>query len=364
MLPMQWLLRLPLFWRNFVLIGFATFGASIFGVYVLEPVFRFFFSDQGSWPLFTGWPGMIALLCSSLLFALSGASVLAFFLNARINSLIWAATALSHGNFELRMPVSHKGKNEFDTLARIINETSIAVERMVGNERKLLADISHELRSPLARMAIAVELLENKRDGEGQRALVRRLAVEVERMSSLITLLLTLARNQAARAGERRLVDVREVVLTVVEDSQFQGLRENKKVDLELEKELFVMGSNLLLQSMLGNILSNAIFHTPPGSRVDIAGRREGDDIIVTIRDYGLGVPEELLEDIFRAFYRVDSSRSRSSGGAGLGLALALEVALNHSGMISARNAQPGLEIVVTLPAVEPDSHEEGAVTV
>jgi two-component system sensor histidine kinase CpxA len=105
-----------------------------------------------------------------------------------------------------------------------------------------------------------------------------------------------------------------------------------------------------MLERLFGNILSNAISHSPPDTAVELEAKREGDDIGVVIRDFGPGVPEDQLEEIFRAFYRVDGSRDRASGGFGLGLTLAREAAILSGGDIAADNARPGLRVTVTLP--------------
>ena len=146
-------------------------------------------------------------------------------------------------------------------------------------------------------------------------------------------------------------MDVSRLLAELADDFAFQGEARQKKLRANLAPDLAVYGSLGLLQSLFGNILSNAVFYTPDNGEVHLAAARCGENVVVTVRDFGPGVPEEQLEDIFRAFYRVDSSRSRVSGGAGLGLAIAREAAIRHNGCIEARNATPGLEITVTMPA-------------
>ncbi|MDR1536273.1 MAG: sensor histidine kinase [Planctomycetota bacterium] len=127
---------------------------------------------------------------------------------------------------------------------------------------------------------------------------------------------------------------------------------------MDIEPGLAVRGRPARIRLILDNILANALFHSPGDGVVRLALRRDGDRILLSVRDHGPGVPERHLRDIFRAFFRVDRSRAGSGGGVGLGLALVRDAAVAMGGSVEARNAGPGLEIIVSLPPAGPDGGE------
>lgn len=342
------------FWKIYIFMVAAVAFVIAFSLFFVDPLTKRILFEAPldmavDWREAPVWAINILILSFFCAWVASKAVVI------RMGTLTKAAKALSHGNFAVRVPVSGTAKSEFNALLRVFNEMAEAVERQMHNERRLLADISHELRSPMARMAVAIELLENKRGEEERAALVKRLAKELQQMDQLISLVLFQARERAMGSENTRPVELNGIIRTVVDDSLFQGEGQGKTVEANMAEGLTVYGNAVLLQSLIGNIVSNAVFYTPPGGRVLVRARHEGENIVITVRDFGQGVPEKLLGDIFRAFYRVDSSRARTSGGAGLGLALAREISLYHSGDIAARNVSPGLEITVTLPAYIPE---------
>lgn len=281
--------------------------------------------------------------------------VLSKMLSERLGRMAKVAKAFGRGNFEVRLPVMDNSKDDFDILARSFNEMAGAVERLLQNERRLLADISHEIRSPLTRLGMAAPLLREAKDEAERSELLNRLEKDLEQLNEIAEALLAQARDTLVNSGQMAEVDLGRLLTDLADDFSFQGEAAAKKVRTVMTGNLRVFGKLFLLQRVFGNILSNALFHTPPGSAILVVAEEGGGEIFVRIRDFGPGVPEDQLEDIFRAFYRVDDSRTRSSGGAGLGLALAREAVLFHGGSIEARNAGPGLEVSVILPAHAPD---------
>jgi two-component system sensor histidine kinase CpxA len=159
------------------------------------------------------------------------------------------------------------------------------------------------------------------------------------------------ARDKLLYSGVKNAIDLGALLAELADDFSFQGEMQRILIHATIGDNLAVYGNALLLERMFGNILSNAVFYSPPDTTIELDARREADNLHINIRDFGPGVPDDQLEEIFRAFYRVDSSRARTSGGVGLGFALAREAAILFGGNIVARNARPGLLVMVTLPA-------------
>lgn len=299
---------------------------------------------------FQPWQEVVVWMMVILTASLACGYILSKILTRKLNSLVQASKALAQGNLAVRLPVKNNDKDAFDVLGRSFNDMAQAIEDQLRHERRLLADISHELRSPLTRMGIAVELLERRRAEEERAAIVQRLGIEVERMGELVSTLLAQGRERFEGNGEAGPVDLSRLLSELAADFAFQGGAQGKNVRHRIAAGLVVQGQTGLLRRLFGNILSNAVFYTPHNGEVLLEAGGEGGDLRISVRDFGPGVPEAQLEDIFRAFYRVDGSRSRQSGGVGLGLAIAREAAFRHGGRITARNALPGLEIIITLP--------------
>jgi two-component system sensor histidine kinase CpxA len=345
--------RYRLFWKAYRRIVFIIAAmlvlvigtVEIFFEPLAEALLETVYGELRPWHEMAVW--MVSILVSSLVCGY----ILARALSVKLEKMSDTARELLRGDSEARMPVTDNSRDAFDVLALSFNEIAGSLAEHLQNERRLLADISHELRSPLARMTIAVELLKRGRESARREDAVSRLEKEVTRMSELVSLLLEQGRDRFVSASQAKPVDLGAILAGLAEDFSFQGEAQKKAISIRLEDGLIAHGYPLLLQIMFDNLLSNAFFYTPLDSEVRLFAALNRGKITVNIRDYGPGVPEDQLKDIFRAFYRVDRSRARSSGGAGLGLAIAREAALRHGGSIEAENALPGLSVTVTLPA-------------
>ena len=341
--------RMSLFWKAYLLIaGLLTLVVAL-AEFTIEPSLEVML--EGMYGGFQPWHEAVIWVAVILTSSLLCGYILSKILTHKLDRMARVSSALARGNLSARLPAQGNNKDAFDILARGFNEMAGAIEDQLRHERRLLADISHELRSPLTRMTIAVELLERRR-GEDERAtLLARLAREVDNMKDLVSTLLVKARESFNAKEDFGEVDISGLLRELVDDAAFLGEARQKNVRAEIADGLAVYGHVDLLQRLFGNILSNAVFYTPDNGEVLVRARLCAEKVLVTIRDFGPGVPENQLEDIFRAFYRVDGSRSRVSGGAGLGLAIAREAAVRHGGEIAARNIAPGLEMTVALPA-------------
>ena len=340
---------MSLFWKAYWLTVGLLMAVVIVVEATLEPAGEALL--KGLYGGFRPWHEAVVWVAVILASSLACGYVLSTMLTRRLGKMVRVSQALARGNLKARLPVRGNDKDAFDVLARSFNDMADSIENQLRHERRLLADISHELRSPLTRMGIAAELLERRRGEEERAAIIHRLEREVERMNELVAALLVQARERLSGRDEAGPVNLGSLLAELAADFNFQGESERKTVRARLGQGLMMHGQAGLLQRLFGNLLSNAVFYTPPGGEAHLEAVLENGTMRVVIRDFGPGVPEDQLEDIFRAFYRVDGSRSRQSGGAGLGLAIAQEAALWHGGSIVARNASPGLELTVILPA-------------
>jgi two-component system sensor histidine kinase CpxA len=215
-------------------------------------------------------------------------------------------------------------------------------------ERRLLQDISHELRSPLARLSLAVELARTDEDPARH---LDRIEKEAERLNALVGELLQVTRAEGDAARMRREpIEVEELVTEIAGDVHLEADRRGVRLEVQADGSSTVNGDRELVRRAVENVLRNAIRYAPEGTNVTVQVRRETNASSIEIRDFGRGVPEEQLPRIFEPFYRVDPDRDRASGGVGLGLAIARRAVDLHGGSITARNANPGLCVSIRLP--------------
>jgi two-component system sensor histidine kinase CpxA len=342
---------MPLVWKLNIFITSLLVFVVILVEIILEPLAEVLFAnlndESQSWLEIVIWGASIvipSIICSYILSKI---------LSTKLGRMARISKTLAQGNLNARLPVAGNDKDEFDVLAQNFNDMAEAIENQMNNERRLLADISHELRTPLTNMTIAAELLP-RRDGEEKANIIQRLNKEIAHMNELVSLLLAQARDKFILSSDAdRMVNLNEVLQDVADHFAFQSKADKKRVEIMMRGAMKINGKPLLLRRMFSNLLSNALFYTPVGGKIEIYAEISGGNAVMTMRDYGPGVPEEHLQDIFRAFYRVDDSRARISGGVGLGLALAREAAIAHNGSVDAANANPGLLITVALPLTD-----------
>ncbi len=330
--------RSPLFRRqNFVLARRDESGQH----WLLLEVSRRRFYTWLAHPQFLPILGLVVLLCY----------LMARHLTQPVRALQAAVDRFGRG--DLRARVGSTRRDELGDLARTFDRMAERIETLLTAERRLLLDISHEIRSPLARLALAVELA---RSGDDRDKALDRIQKESDRLNELVSELLQVTRAEgdpSTLAVEPVRID--EITRAVVEDAGIEAIARGSSVELPDAPPVKVIGNPLLLRRAIENVLRNAIRFAPPGTAVEVTV--EADDMArVRIRDYGPGVPESDLERIFDAFYRVDTHRNRQSGGVGLGLAIAKRAVELHKGTIRARNAGPGLEVEIAVPALVEDA--------
>ncbi|HIU16916.1 MAG TPA: HAMP domain-containing protein [Candidatus Avidesulfovibrio excrementigallinarum] len=294
-----------------------------------------------------------------------GSYLLARQLADPLRRLTCAASQLSDGDLTARGATQDAVRgDEIGELTRTFNYMATHFEHEFNNERRLLADISHELRSPLTRMSLAVALLRRQASSR-QAVYLDRLEMESERMNALIAHLLDYARRELETMRPSAF-DLCDIVRDVARDASFEGMDEGKTLHLSLPDSARMFGDPALLRQALDNVIRNALRYTPPGASVDVTLSVQDSatppQLCVRVRDHGSGVPESALRDMFRPFYRVEAARNRDRGGVGLGLALAEQAVRLHHGRIRARNAhEGGLEVIIRLPLVPGDEEADSA---
>jgi signal transduction histidine kinase len=303
---------------------------------------------------------MPAVSSATLLIALVVSAVVCFFLArylvSPVDQLRRATRQIASGDLDVRVSPKLKGRHdELGLLASDLDTMSERVRNLLELKQQLLRDVSHELRSPLARLQLALSLA-RRQENDGVERHLARIACEADRLEELIARTLRLARLERPMQGlEKVPLDVAELLTNIVGDVEIEAEAHGCAVELETHGPLPVNGDPELLRSALENVIRNAVRYSPAGSRVAIDAHRSDAEIEVVIRDAGPGVPEKDLELIFEPFYRVDAARNRAMGGDGLGLAIAARAVGIHNGRIQARNqAGGGLAVHLTLPASNP----------
>ena len=330
-------------WFWITLIGTAAAFASLVVTLRLGP---------GAPP--TGWHlawGAALLVSGAICYALTR------YLTGPLLRLRSAARRLAEGELTARASDSDSRPrhDEIGELVRDFNFMAERVEALVTSQRQLISDISHELRSPLARINATLGLA---RQRLGDNVLFDRLERDAERLNEMIGRILTLARmDMTAASPELRRTDLTALLSDIVSDAQWEARERNTRVELACDSECSVEANPDLLRSATENLIRNAIRYTAPGTVVEVTlecpiADTAGHVAIIRVSDRGPGVPAAELTNIFRPFYRVADARDRKTGGVGLGLAIAERVARMHGGHIRADNrAGGGLEVVMTIHA-------------
>jgi signal transduction histidine kinase len=281
---------------------------------------------------------------------------LARYITAPVGKLRAAARRLADGNLNARVgSVANRRKDEIGDLERDFDRMAERIELLMSSQQRLIHNISHELRSPLARLNVALGLAQKHADATVSGPL-ERIEREAGRLNELIGNLLTLARwESGAEPVNQGDVELDALVREVAADADFEAKSRNRAVRVLTLQPCSVAGVRDLLRSAIENVMRNAVNYTRKDSEVEVSLEcvhgPAHEDAVIRVRDHGDGVPEDALENIFRPFYRVADSRERSSGGTGLGLSIAAKAVLLHGGQVKAENSPTGgLLIELRLP--------------
>lgn len=258
-----------------------------------------------------------------------------------------AGSALGGGDLTARLPGRlTRRRDEIGGLARDFNRMADQLSHMIGGQQQLLRDVSHELRSPLARIQVALSLAER----DHSRRHLERIRIEGERLDALIGEILAYARLKQADALENDEFDLVDNLSDIVVDARMEGRARGVDIELQTPNQLLVHGEQQALDRAIENVVRNAVRHSPRNAKVTVTLLERDDRIELRVSDQGPGVGPEDLERIFEPFVRLSPGRSESGVGGGIGLAIARAAVERHGGTISAANTEPGLRVTLYLP--------------
>jgi signal transduction histidine kinase len=277
-------------------------------------------------------------------------SLVAVRIVSSIRAIARAAERFGEGELETRV-FEGAQRDELGVLASAFNRMAGRIRDLVLSERRLLQDVSHELRSPLARLAFAAELAKTSDDRHASIGLIQK---QVQTLKTLVSSLLQVTRlgETTPRGGEE--VQLADVIDEVLETNALNAQEKRCRMLVTGTSSLCINGDRKAITCALDNVIRNAVEYSSPDSQIDITLAEERGTAVVHVRDYGAGVPDEMLTNIFKPFFRVDDCRHASTGGVGLGLAIVQRAVQLHGGSVQAINAEPGLMVSITLPAVWP----------
>jgi two-component system sensor histidine kinase CpxA len=296
------------------------------------------------------WISLLATIIVSALICMT----LTLYLTKPISRLREAAQRLARGDLTARATSGAIARgDELGELTRDFDLMAARIQSLMTAQRRLVADVSHELGSPLTRMHLAIALLRRQLGGRNDLSL-ERLDREAGKLSDLVQQLLLVARLEAGSSLAETLepVSMQSLCQSIVEDADFEAQHKSCRIALTCEDATLLVYPQMLRRA-IDNVLKNAIRYAPTGTDVVLDCRTDLDlrQIVVEVLDCGPGVPDDMLTDIFLPFFRTSDGRDSKSGGAGLGLAIAHEAVRLHDGFIMAKNREGGgLQVTIALP--------------
>lgn len=301
---------------------------------------------------------LFAILTSSL----GGSLILSRIITRPLSRLHSMAIEVAEGNLNCRMDEGNARRgDEIGYLSRSFNLMTNTLVKLLDNERRLIRDISHELRSPLGRMKMALAVIDQKSrlgSPEIPRSYLCQLEKDIERMEEMLTQMLDQVRLESTRqmGVVRENLDLSALIVHSVDDLNFKAGEENKKLEIDAPDNIRFYGNRLILKRGLDNMLQNALRYTPAGGAIRVGLRQNDSETVLEVEDQGPGVDEALLENIFEPFFRADQSRGIGGGGFGLGLTIVRQAAEIHGGRAGALNLpgeagnQVGFKVFMRLP--------------
>jgi two-component system sensor histidine kinase CpxA len=278
--------------------------------------------------------------------------VIAHYLSKPIERLRLATNELARGNLDIRVGATiGKRSDEIADLVRDFDSMAGELRNQIQSERNLLSGVSHELRSPIARMRLALALARTSERPE-RNEMLDRIEQDTIQLDSMLERILTVARLENGQYKPKfESLSLNDLIDEVIDDARFEAAATDATVNYADDAMLHVNGDPGLLRSAIENVVRNAIFYSGQRGRIDVRLRLDDSHAILTVRDNGKGVPDDALALLFKPFYRVDDARGTTTGGMGLGLAIVRNAVAVHGGTVSARNVSPhGLEVELRLP--------------
>lgn len=287
----------------------------------------------------------------SFLFILFGSWWIARSISRPVSVLKSASQRVAEGDLSVRVAQDiGPRKDELGELARAFDHMAEKINELMAAQRQLFSDISHDIRTPLTRQKLAIELA---RESDDPGPMLDKLETQNLLIEDLLDSLLTLLRLDDIRhESSKHSMDLTESLKTVLQQAELEAASKQITLNSELESDMRIQGQDDLIQRALNNLLVNAIKYSPEGGVIDIKGHRGERKISVEILDQGPGIPEEQLTKVLEPFYRTDASRNSQNGGYGLGLSIANKIVQQHQGEFLLKNrAEGGLSVNITLPS-------------
>lgn len=293
-------------------------------------------------------------LGAGLLVSVAFAAWLSWYFSRPIRSLNTAFEALAAGKLNTRVgKAMGSRRDELANLGQAFDRSAAKLQAQVEAQRRLLHDVSHELRSPLARLQACSDLMVQQPHRSVE--LVQRIERETSRMDKLVGELLTLARlDSTTNQAPAEVVDLIELAQSICSDAELEMQAKSCQLQIRMPEQMQVKGDAELLYRALDNVLRNAVRFSPVAGNIGlhITANATHHNVLISISDEGPGLPSKDVDRIFEPFFRSDSNSDKGDHGCGLGLAITRSVVLAHQGTIRASNRSGGgLEVIITLPA-------------
>jgi two-component system, OmpR family, sensor histidine kinase CpxA len=278
--------------------------------------------------------------------------LIAHYLTKPIERLRDATHELARGNLDIR--AGENLGNRHDEIAELVRDFDTMAGELrtqIQSERNLLSGVSHELRSPIARIRLALALARHADDRE-RAEMLDRIEQDTVQLDSMLERILTVARLESGQQKPKfEQLALNDILDDVLHDANFEAAATGATISYQGNGEIKLVGDIGMLHSAVENIVRNAMFYSGKDGKIEVSLEKNDGAGVIRVRDNGPGVPENALPLLFKPFYRVDDSRGTSTGGMGLGLAIVRNAVAAHGGTVSARNASPhGLEVELRLP--------------
>ncbi len=294
--------------------------------------------------------GLAGLVFLALLVSAGISYWLARAISTPVRRLRESADAIAGGNLETRV-ADRVGRrsDEIGLLAQDFDRMARGLQLAWQRQTELMRNVSHELRSPLARLRVALELARRKK---GQLPELDKIDLETERLNGLIGQILEFSRLDSDVREDTVDIDLNDLVLSVVEDARYEYgcVDSDPGIAFDADRSIAISGYPSALRSAVENLLRNAMQHGAEKGGVTVQLRQDETDAVITVSDQGGGVPEDQLSQIFEPFFRVHTDRGQAKNGSGLGLAIVARAVAMHEGSMTASNAAGGLSIEIRLP--------------
>jgi two-component system sensor histidine kinase CpxA len=278
--------------------------------------------------------------------------LIAHYLTKPIERLRDATHELARGNLDIR--AGENLGNRHDEIAELVRDFDTMAGELrtqIQSERNLLSGVSHELRSPIARIRLALALARHADDRE-RAEMLDRIEQDTVQLDSMLERILTVARLESGQQKPKfEQLALNDILDDVLHDANFEAAATGASISYQGNGEIKLVGDVGMLHSAVENIVRNAMFYSGKDGKIEVSLEKNDGAGVIRVRDNGPGVPENALPLLFKPFYRVDDSRGTTTGGMGLGLAIVRNAVAAHGGTVSARNVSPhGLEIELRLP--------------